>query len=88
MKANEAVTQRGPPRICKPLPLDEKIRVLLIIGVRVRSHSGLRLIELVQKRADAKVIIMDLAPVQTELVQYVSAGVCGFVLKDATSMTF
>jgi DNA-binding NarL/FixJ family response regulator len=31
-----------------------------------------------------KVIGMDLLPVQTDLVQYVEAGVSGFILKDAT----
>jgi len=58
---------------------------VVLIDVGVRSHNGLRLIELVQKSVpEAKVIIMDLAPVQTELMEYVRAGVCGFVLKDAT----
>lgn len=58
---------------------------VVLIDVGVRSHNGLRLIELVQKSApEAKVIVMDLAPVQTELMEYVRAGVCGFVLKDAT----
>lgn len=58
---------------------------VVLIDVGARSHIGLRVIELIQKTVgEAKMIIMDLAPVQTELVEYVQAGVCGFVLKDAT----
>ncbi|MEK7250609.1 MAG: response regulator transcription factor [Bacteroidota bacterium] len=57
--------------------------VLLDLGLR--SQSGLRVLKLVQLNTpDAKVIVMDLAPVQTELMEYVRAGVSGFVLKDAT----
>ena len=32
----------------------------------------------------ARVIVMDLLPVHEELVQFVNAGVAGFILKDAT----
>ena len=34
--------------------------------------------------ADARVIVMDLLPVHEEIVQFVNAGVAGFILKDAT----
>ena len=33
---------------------------------------------------DAKIIIMDIMPVNEEIVEFVNAGVSGFVLKDAT----
>ena len=57
--------------------------VLLDLGLR--SQSSLRVLKLVKRATpDAKVIVMDLAPVQTELMEYVRAGVSGFVLKDAT----
>jgi len=57
--------------------------VLLDLGLR--SQHSLRLIGLLKKSApDTRVIGMDLVPVQLELVQYVEAGVSGFVLKDAT----
>jgi two-component system nitrate/nitrite response regulator NarL len=57
--------------------------VLLDLGLR--SQSSMRVLKLVQLNTpDAKVIVMDLAPVQTELMEYVRAGVSGFVLKDAT----
>ena len=57
--------------------------VLLDLGLR--SQNSLRTVELVKKSVpEAKIIVMDLAPVQSELVEYVKAGVSGFVLKDAT----
>lgn len=61
--------------------------VLLDLGLR--SHSSLRLVQQVKKvTPGAKVIIMDLVPVQAELVDFVRAGVSGFILKDATFEDF
>ena len=57
--------------------------VLLDLGLR--NQTSLRLLELLKKGSpNSKVIGMDLVPIQAELVEYVKAGVCGFVLKDAT----
>jgi DNA-binding NarL/FixJ family response regulator len=57
--------------------------VLLDLGLR--SHNSLRVVELVRREApEAKIIVMDLVPVQAELVEFVQAGVSGFILKDAT----
>jgi DNA-binding NarL/FixJ family response regulator len=68
------------------LPKDRKLKpevVLLDLGLR--SQSSLRIVELIKRYTPGtKVIVMDLAPVQTELVEYVRAGASGFVLKDAT----
>jgi two-component system NarL family response regulator len=58
---------------------------VVLLDVGLRSHHSLRLVKSIkQNTPNAKVIIMDLIPVQTELVEYVRAGVSGFVLKDAT----
>jgi DNA-binding NarL/FixJ family response regulator len=58
---------------------------VVLLDVGLRSMSSLRLVKFVKKNSlNAKVIVMDLAPVQTELMEYVRAGVSGFVLKDAT----
>jgi DNA-binding NarL/FixJ family response regulator len=58
---------------------------VILLDLGLRSQTGLRLLGLLRKNAPAaKVIGMDLVPVQEELVQYVEAGVSGFVLKDAT----
>jgi RNA polymerase sigma factor (sigma-70 family) len=45
----------------------------------------LRLVEWVRKQSpDVKVIVMDLIPVEADIVEFVKAGVSGFILKDAT----
>ena len=57
--------------------------VLLDLGLR--GNNSLRIVESIRTNAPAaKVIIMDLVPVQTELVEFVQAGVSGFILKEAT----
>ena len=58
---------------------------VILLDLGLRSQNSLRLLGLLKKNAPgARVIGMDLVPVQEELVQYVEAGVSGFVLKDAT----
>lgn len=57
--------------------------VLLDLGLR--SQNSLHVVELVKKDfPEAKVIVMDLAPVQADILQYVKAGATGFILKDAS----
>jgi DNA-binding NarL/FixJ family response regulator len=59
--------------------------VVILLDLELRSQNSIRLLGHLKKNAPkARVIGMDLVPVQEELVQYVEAGVCGFVLKDAT----
>jgi len=58
---------------------------IVLLDVGLRSQNSLRFVEVIRMSApDMKVIVMDMAPVQAELVEYVRAGVSGFVLKDAT----
>jgi DNA-binding NarL/FixJ family response regulator len=58
---------------------------VILLDLGLRSQNSLRLLGSIRKSApEAKVIGMDLVPVQDDLVQYVEAGVSGFVLKDAT----
>ena len=62
---------------------------VILLDLGLRRQNSLRLLGLLRKNVpDARVIGMDLVPVQEELVQYVEAGVCGFVLKDATFNDF
>jgi DNA-binding NarL/FixJ family response regulator len=57
--------------------------VLLDLGLR--SGDSLRVAESVRKALpESKVIIMDLLPVHEDIVEFVHAGVAGFVMKDAT----
>jgi DNA-binding NarL/FixJ family response regulator len=57
--------------------------VLLDLGLR--NQNSLRIAELIKKRyPKSEIVVMDLIPVQAEVVEFVKAGVAGFILKDAT----
>lgn len=57
--------------------------VLLDLGLR--NGDSLRIAAAVKHDfPGAKVIVMDLLPVHEELVEFVNAGVSGFIMKDAT----
>lgn len=61
--------------------------VLLDLGLR--SQNSLHVVELVKSDfPEAKIIIMDLAPVQADILQFVKAGATGFILKDASIKDF
>lgn len=58
---------------------------VILLDLGLRSQNSLRVVELVKKEfPKAKVIVMDLAPVQADIIQFVRAGASGFILKDAT----
>lgn len=57
--------------------------VLLDLGLR--SQNSLRIAETIKKEFPrTEIVVMDLIPVQAEIVEFVKAGVSGFILKDAT----
>jgi len=61
--------------------------VLLDLGLR--DGDSLRVVEAVKRDCPgAKVVAMDLLPAQEDIVEYVRAGVAGFVLKNATFEEF
>ena len=63
---------------------DAKPQVILL-DVGLWDDDSLRVAETVRKESpESKVIIMDLLPVHEDIVDFVNAGVSGFILKDAT----
>ncbi|MCC6961770.1 MAG: response regulator transcription factor [candidate division Zixibacteria bacterium] len=61
--------------------------VLLDLGLR--SQNSLRIAETIKTRfPKAEIVVMDLIPVQAEVIEFVKAGVSGFILKDATIEDF
>jgi DNA-binding NarL/FixJ family response regulator len=61
--------------------------VLLDLGLR--HQKSLSLVSLARRYTPkARIVIMDLSPVTPEIVEFVSAGVSGFVLMDATFEDF
>lgn len=58
---------------------------VLLLDVGLRDQDSLRVAAtLRQENPDAKIIVMDLLPVNEEIMEFVNVGVSGFVLKDAT----
>jgi DNA-binding NarL/FixJ family response regulator len=57
--------------------------VLLDLGLR--NGDSLRVAESVRKDfPSSRIIVMDLLPVHEDIVEFVNAGVSGFIMKDAT----
>jgi len=69
-----------------PILKEKRVRGdVVLLDVGLRSQNSLRLVSAVRaSHPSLKIIVMDLAPTQSTLMEYVSAGVSGFVLKDAT----
>jgi DNA-binding NarL/FixJ family response regulator len=58
---------------------------VILLDPGLRNGDSLRLVEKVtQNLPEARVVVMDLLPVHEEIVEYVRAGVSGFIGKDAT----
>jgi DNA-binding NarL/FixJ family response regulator len=58
---------------------------VILLDLGLRSQNSLHIVEIVKKEfPQAKVIVMDLAPAQGDILQFVKAGASGFILKDAT----
>jgi DNA-binding NarL/FixJ family response regulator len=58
---------------------------VILLDVILRSRNSLRLVHSIRTtHPKARIVVMDLAPLQSSLVEYVQAGVAGFVLKDAS----
>ena len=62
---------------------------VILLDLNLRSQNSLHVVGLVKKEFPfAKVVVMDLAPVHGDVVQYVKAGASGFILKDTTLEDF
>ena len=58
---------------------------IILLDLGLKGQNSLRLVESVkQESSEIKVIVMDLIPVQADVVEFVREGVSGFILKDAT----
>lgn len=58
---------------------------VLLLDVGLSDQDSLRVAAAIRKEVpDARIIVMDLIPDNEDIVEFVNAGVSGFVLKDAT----
>jgi DNA-binding NarL/FixJ family response regulator len=67
------------------LRLKELKPEVFLLDLGLNSGDSLRVAEKVKKEfPESKVIVMDLLPVHEDIVEFVNAGVSGFIMKDAT----
>jgi two-component system response regulator NreC len=71
------------------LKIHELKPTIILLDLGLRSQNSLHVVAMVKKEfPQAKVIVMDLAPAQADVLQFVKAGASGFILKDATLEDF
>ncbi len=57
---------------------------IVLLDLGLRSQSSLALVKLIKKNfPETRIIVMDLIPLQEDVLEFVQAGVSGFILKDA-----
>jgi DNA-binding NarL/FixJ family response regulator len=62
---------------------------VLLLDLGLTNQNSLELVKsLKEEYGDVKVIVMDLVPIQEDIMRFVEAGVSGFILKDATIPEF
>jgi len=62
---------------------------LVLLDLGLRNQNSLQIVKLTKQHfQEIKVIVMDLIPLQTDVFEFVQAGVSGFILKDASISEF
>ena len=58
---------------------------IVLLDLGLRNQNSLQLVKVLKKDfKNIKIIVMDLVPLQEDVLLFVQAGVSGFILKDAT----
>lgn len=57
---------------------------IVLLDLGLANQNSLELVKSLKDNLNIKVVVMDLVPVQEDILQFVEAGVSGFILKDAT----
>ena len=62
---------------------------ILLLDLGLANQNSLELVKSLKKKfPDLKMIVMDLLPIQSDIIQFMEEGVTGFILKDATAEIF
>ena len=62
---------------------------IVLLDLGLRNQNSLQIVKLTkQDFPETKIIVMDLIPIQSDIVIFVEAGVSGFILKDASIAEF
>jgi DNA-binding NarL/FixJ family response regulator len=81
-----ATSGSGMKRVLKIHKLNPDV---ILMNLGLRSQNSLHVVEIMRKEfPGAKIIVMDLAPAQGDILHFVKAGASGFILKDATPANF
>lgn len=57
---------------------------ILLLDLGLRNQNSLQIVKLCKpQNPDVRIIVMDLTPLQSDVLEFVEAGVSGFILKDA-----
>ena len=62
---------------------------IVLMDLGLRNQNSLQIVKLTRQHfQEIKVIVMDLIPLQSDVLEFVQAGVSGFILKDANVAEF
>jgi DNA-binding NarL/FixJ family response regulator len=62
---------------------------IVMLDLGLRNQNSLQVVKLSKQNfPGTKIIVMDLIPLQSDVFEFVKAGVAGFILKDASSADF
>jgi DNA-binding NarL/FixJ family response regulator len=62
---------------------------VMLLDLGLRNQNSLQVVKTVRKNfPEVRIIIMDLIPLESDVLDFVKAGVSGFILKDATTDDF
>jgi DNA-binding NarL/FixJ family response regulator len=62
---------------------------IILLDLGLRNQNSLQIVKLSKANfPETKIIVMDLIPLQTDVLEFVEAGVSGFILKDASIPEF
>jgi len=66
------------------LLLEKYKPAILLLDLGLRNQNSLQIVKLCKPHnPNVKIIVMDLIPLQSDVLEFVEAGVSGFILKDA-----
>jgi DNA-binding NarL/FixJ family response regulator len=62
---------------------------LVLLDLGLRNQNSMQVVKLIKENfKETRIIVMDLIPLQTDVFEFVQAGVSGFILKDASIAEF
>ena len=58
---------------------------IILLDLGLRSQNSLGIVRSIKKKSkEVRIIVLDLVPTEEDILEFVRAGVSGFILKDAT----